>query len=163
MVENWNWFYERAKARDQAEASLADTLDVKASILLVLIVFLATLIPDVLRTPALPTCIQVLQVVTAVILSAGVVALTIELWPRKYRFEDERCLTELYDYLRQNQEEINEQITVQMLQNASAEAMDRVKRNCELNSLKQLLLKISAWLAISGLIFQILIFLILAA
>ena len=72
MPEHWKWFYERANKRDEAEASLADILDVKASILLVIVVFLATLIPDVLRISGLSSCIRIFQLATGVVLSAGV-------------------------------------------------------------------------------------------
>jgi len=162
LRETWLWFYERTRSRDQSEASLADTLDVKASILLVVIVFIATLVPDVLKVPGLSTFLRVCQAATAVILGAGIVVLTMELWPRKYLFEDEQFLDELDAYLKESKDDLTEQEVIQMLQNACSEALYRVRRNYGLNNTKQRLLKVSAWLAIIGLLLQVLILFVLA-
>lgn len=157
MVEYWKWLNHRAGARDQAETSLADVLDMKASILLVMVVFLAAFVPDVLRVPGLPISLKILQAANAVILGAGVVILTRELWPRKYRFEHEGCLADLGDYLTKYHADINDENMIQMLQNASSEAIARVKYNCGLNMAKQRLLKIAFWLVLVGLLSQVII------
>ena len=61
MSEYWKWIYDHARGKDQVESSLADVLDVKASIVLVAITFLATLSMSVFELPSLAVWLKVLQ------------------------------------------------------------------------------------------------------
>jgi hypothetical protein len=75
---------ERLKDQDEREFALGDTLDIKTSIALVIITFLATQSAEFLKT-ALPPCWHTIQSISVVcIVLAGVLAL-LELIPRGYR------------------------------------------------------------------------------
>src|SRR5690348_4795153 len=76
---------EYLKSQDDLEFELGDTLDVKTSIALVLITFLATQSADFLRhNPPLSSFWHVVQVVSAAaLIAAGVLAIA-ELKPRGY-------------------------------------------------------------------------------
>jgi hypothetical protein len=74
------------KSQDDLEFELGDTLDVKTSIALVLITFLATQSADFLRhSPPLSSFWHVLQVVSVVLLVAAGVLAIVELKPRRYK------------------------------------------------------------------------------
>src|SRR5690348_2991559 len=78
---------ENAKEKDTKQFSLGDTLDVKASVILVVIVFLATESGDFFRSNlgVWETRLQYFSVVMLVI--AGILAF-IELCPREYKTDD---------------------------------------------------------------------------
>jgi hypothetical protein len=73
--------------RDRALFTMGDTLDVKASIVLVLITFLATLTSDILHDHALSAPLRLAQVLSAMLLAAGAICSVASLWPKDFQVE----------------------------------------------------------------------------
>ena len=85
MTESERIIAEHLKDQDEREFALGDTLDIKTSIALVIITFLATQSAEFLKTAALSSCWHTIQRISVVcIVVAGVLAL-VELIPRGYR------------------------------------------------------------------------------
>lgn len=75
---------EATKRLDELNYSVGDTLDVKSSIILVVITILGTISGGIIATQQLPTAIKVIQVIGVLALViAGVLSL-IALWPRNF-------------------------------------------------------------------------------
>lgn len=86
--ETLRGFSDDVRSRDTYELSLGDVLDVKVSILLAAITFLAGLSGGILISVKLPLILKAGQIISLVALSvAGTLAL-FELWPRNYDFPD---------------------------------------------------------------------------
>jgi hypothetical protein len=86
--ETLRGFSDDVRSRDACELSLGDVLDVKVSILLVAITFLAGLSGGILISVKLPLVLKVGQIISLAALSvAGTLAL-FELRPRNYDFPD---------------------------------------------------------------------------
>lgn len=92
---------ERLRAKDALLFSLSDTLDVKASIALVLITFLATQSSGFLAS-ALPGRLAWVQLVSAVLLGAGAIFALASLWPRDHDTETAEALDEWTQQLREH-------------------------------------------------------------
>jgi hypothetical protein len=76
---------EDAKRLDEAYYAVGDVLDVKASILLVVVTFLGTLSGEILTVGSLPTLIKLFQVASILALCAiGVMVVTC-LWTKEFR------------------------------------------------------------------------------
>jgi hypothetical protein len=82
----YNEIAEVAKAQDEREQALGDTFDIKTSIALVVITFLATQSESLLKATERLGCWHTVQRISVVFLAiAGTLAI-IELIPRNYRF-----------------------------------------------------------------------------
>jgi type III secretory pathway component EscS len=79
-----NTIAEHEKRLDELFFQLGDVLDVKASIILVVITFLGAISGQVLALRDLPYLIKIIQIVAVLALSEGVVASVISLWPREF-------------------------------------------------------------------------------
>lgn len=66
-----------------------------------------------------------------------------ELWPRKYWFEDEEYLVELYEYLKENEALIDSGTFDRILKENASAAIARIGHNFEINTRKEWLLKFS--------------------
>ena len=162
MDEMWTWLYHHASQRDQSEASLADVLDVKASILLVVVTFLATIAIGVTQLDQLPILVERMQLANNFLLAIGTSLLIGELWPRKYLFEDGDYLDELRDYLISNRDN-PEGILGQVVEANASLAIGRVQHNYSLNASKEKLLRYSFRCVLGGVLLQIIILVCLAA
>lgn len=77
-----NAIAEHEKRLDELFYQLGDVLDVKASIIFVVISFLGAISGQVLLTPDLPYLIKGIQIIAVLALAAGVFATVWSLWPR---------------------------------------------------------------------------------
>jgi len=76
--------YEDAKRLDEINYGVGDALDVKASILLLVITFLGTLSGQILGLTILPRAMKVVQLIAVLgICTSGVLTL-LALWPRRF-------------------------------------------------------------------------------
>lgn len=73
-----------AKRLDEIIFQTGDVLDVKASIILVAVTFLATLSGEILTVSDLPVAIKVIQVIAVVAVSIAGVLTVCALWPRQF-------------------------------------------------------------------------------
>jgi hypothetical protein len=78
---------ERLQAKDAMLFGLSDTLDVKSSIALVVITFLATQSGVFLASDQLPVGLSYIQLLSAFVLAAAGVVSLVALWPRDYETE----------------------------------------------------------------------------
>lgn len=89
MSELFKWRLESAQKYDDSERSLGDVLDVKASVALVAVTFLAGISAQLITMPGLSPLRSKIQVpiqFVALLLLSGAGALIIaELWPRDYK------------------------------------------------------------------------------
>lgn len=76
---------EHVKAQDQLEFELGDTIDIKTSIVLVIIIFLATQIGGFFASSSMPLHWRILQIISAVSLTAAGMSCLFELWPKNYK------------------------------------------------------------------------------
>lgn len=139
---------ENAKDKDARQFSLGDTLDVKASVILVVIVFLATQSGDFFHSHlgVWETRLQYLSV--AALVAAGVLAF-IELCPRNYSTDDSvgefaKWLDELVAYYRKegkaDQEKVVEQTIEEATRGICQRAKERAEKNLTINKRKSSLL-----------------------
>jgi hypothetical protein len=73
-----------AKRLDDLNYQVGDVLDVKASIILVVVTFLGTLSGEFLSITDLPTTIKIIQIVAVVMVSAAGILTLFALWPRQF-------------------------------------------------------------------------------
>jgi hypothetical protein len=78
---------ERLSAKDELTFQRGDTLDVKASIVLVVVTFLAGQSADLLAKGNLTCLGKVTQIVAAISLALAGILLWCQLWPREYEVE----------------------------------------------------------------------------
>jgi len=162
MNEHWRWLYEHAREKDHAEASLADVLDVKASILLVVITFLAQVAVSVFWLESLPPNLPDLQLLNIGILVLGGTLLIAELWPRKYKFEDGDYLGELLAYIKDNADRLDSSTLDQILESNASFAIERIGVNFQLNSEKERFLKYAFRCVLIGVAIQLCILYVIA-
>jgi hypothetical protein len=82
------WLYEISKRKEDREVSLGDTLDVKASIILVIVAFLGATSGTILSSADLGLSIKLLQIVTLISLAVSGLCAFGALWPKDYWMED---------------------------------------------------------------------------
>jgi hypothetical protein len=141
--------------RDRLELSLGDALDVKGSIVLVVITFLATLSGSLLESPGLGRYGRLGQLISIVALAVGGVLAVVSVWPRNYYFPDlpqkyERWIADLKAYYAQqpNQDSLVESTVTEGI---VVQAMDRVTRNHKINGSKSRYLQWSFWFTLGSL------------
>ena len=124
---------EHEKRLDELFFQLGDVLDVKASIILVVISFLGAISGQVLLVPDLAYLIKGMQVIAVLSLAGGVFATVRSLWPRE--FEAPPDTAEWLNYLREleayfvgkgNAEEL---ITKEFSESISKRRQERIAKN----------------------------------
>ena len=133
---------ERLQAKDALLFSLSDTLDVKASIVLVVVTFLGTLSGIFLANPLLPYLLRYGQLAAAVFLAGAGLMAFITLWPRQHELETAETLDEWQQELRAHyknaldpNEAVSEAFTAGRVQRLKERiqlhtGIDRAKSNC---------------------------------
>jgi hypothetical protein len=161
MKEYRDTVFEFIKSQDDLEFTLGDTLDIKTSIVLVVITFLATQSADFLRgIPPLSTfwrCIQILSTLSLIV--AGGVALY-ELFPREYmaRMSPGKFLgwvKELSEFYKDHADA--ESKIVSAIDDAELKKVEtRFARNSAINALKSKLLEWSFYFTLAALVINLL-------
>ena len=125
--------------RDTQEFSLGDTLDIKTSILLVGLTFLASQSIEFWRYPLDPSG-KITQYISIFALMAGGITAVIELWPRDYGVEGD---PEKYDlWVKQlgnhyaGQADAEGKIYSEVLAGRAARAKERIHENMKTNKRK---------------------------
>ncbi len=125
--------------RDSREFSLCDTLDVKTSVILVVLVFLAGQSEHFFQAN-LSRWLVVVQCISVTFLIAGGVMAVLELWPRDYGTEGSpSAYQDWVDQLRQyySSEENADPLTLEKAIEGRAErAKERTEQNIAVNSVK---------------------------
>jgi len=138
---------EHLKEQDEREFALGDTLDIKTSIALVIITFLATQSAEFLKGPLSPSWHTIQRFSVACIVIAGVLAL-LELIPRGYmlRMAPDKFLewvNETRDFYRSNSATDPDSSTAERINAVEIEKFkDRFKVNSAINQTKTSLM---AW------------------
>ena len=78
---------EQLLTKDRLLFNLSDTLDMKASVSLIVVTFLAALTADFLAAHMLSDWIRRLQILAAIALAIGGICAMVVLWPRVYAVE----------------------------------------------------------------------------
>lgn len=144
--------------KDGVAVNLGDTLDVKASILLALIVFLATQTAYFLEgSPA--GFLRFLLFSSAVLLGAATACSFLELWPREYfLLSPEKILSdrvvELRDFYSANEGFSGEEMIQELTENEVEWARKRISCNQKINRRKSFWLWLSFGLAALAMIFN---------
>lgn len=121
------------KRLDELFFQLGDVLDVKASIILVVITFLGTISSQVLVVPNLPNLIKGIQIIAVLALGFGLVATVWSLWPRA--FEAPQDAAEWLDYLQKlekhyaGKDDTSELVAKDFSQDMARRRQDRITRN----------------------------------
>ncbi len=143
------------RSQDQAELSLGDTLDVKASILLVIVVFLEGITVDLisakwpLRTAALD-----FQLACGALLAVSGILILRVIWPTDYSVEDENRAQELLSYFEDNPgAAVDLLVTEVILKSDITITLERVTNNHAVNARKSNILYWAFYVAtfVSGL------------
>lgn len=164
------------RSRDEAEFSLGDTLDVKASILLVVVIFLAGVTGGLLtsggaRAYSSSTWIQLLcanfllggysslmwiQLLCAIFFLVSGGSIVYVVWPRTYLMEDENRASTLLEYFAEDPAaETDLPVGEKILREDISKAVDRVRHNHTLNARKSLALQGAFYAAIPALILEL--------
>ena len=141
--------YEKIKDRDRFEHSLCDTTDLKASILLVVITFLATLAGSLLIDKELRSVVRLGQVAVIIFVAIGGLLSIVCLWPRDYSTEKppqdyEEWLSKLTAYFA-GQPDAESKIANEFKNGEAAKGLQRIKVNYPLNRFKLRQLYLSFW------------------
>ena len=105
---------ERLYAKDEMELNLGNTLDVKASLVLVLITFLAAQTEDLLSKGELSHPGRVLQMIAAISLGMALLTAVWGLWIREYAVELPEDLSAWIERLREfYQDELNAELEIE--------------------------------------------------
>lgn len=131
---------EDAKRLDEIKYQVGDVLDVKASIILVAVTFLATLSGEILAVSDLPAAIKIIQVVAVVAVSVGGISTLWALWPRKFDIpprpdESSAYAEELEEHFR-GKLDSDELIVKQFTQTVMTLRLERIAANDKLASSK---------------------------
>ncbi len=142
MNEYIQYVSDYLKEQDDFEVGLGDTLDIKTSIALVVIIFLATQSAEFLKSPFIPLHWRSAQFGSAIcLILAGVLALW-ELWPREYAFrlgstEFLNFVEERKAFHREEGEMKPEDKVIEYLRDKDVQrAKDRFANNSRINSTK---------------------------
>ena len=118
--------------KDRLLFNLSDTLDMKASVSLILITFLATQTAELFRIEQLPALLHWLQFLSALGLFAATISAIVVLWSRKWSVEKSEKFPEwrakLQEYFR-DQDDADQKIADQYL----AGRIEGLKRQIEEN------------------------------
>src|ERR1035437_8609298 len=148
QIERWYYFYMReisklqadyARERDAREFSLGDTLDVKTSVILAVIVFLATQSEHFFES-TLNSCMRELQYLSVVALVLGGIFAVIELVPRDYAGEGppssyDTWVRDLETYYA-GKENADALIVEEAIKGRVAKATERIETNIAINKRK---------------------------
>jgi hypothetical protein len=145
--------YEGAQKADDLERSLADTLDVKASILLVAVVFLVDLSSRLTEAQPYAAGHQLLetsaQVVSLLLLAASVVLIILEWWPRRYALPPDPLEEDLWISKLQaeagNDGQLEESAVQEAIRQKLQKTLTRCQENRKINTTKSSLLKWAFW------------------
>ena len=145
--ELFKWRLESASKYDESERSLGDVLDVKASVALVAVTFLAgvsgELVKDTTASTLWGKAQLIVQLAALVFLSIAGALIVLELWPRGYRSsptprEDADWIAELEGELSRPAEVLDKVLEVKL-----SRAVDRVEENKKINDSKSRLIESS--------------------
>lgn|SRR5487761_116656 len=148
------WISNKADAANSFEVSLCDVLDVKASILLIVATFLATIATTIV-TGNYELGLQAAQAIALAFLSASVVFAVAELWIKKYSVDKGPAeyiawinATEAYWKENKPDQDISEYLLL-----AEAESTGRAtEENHTINRKKTRFLKLAFWLLLVPLV-----------
>ena len=131
------------KTQDDLHFRLGDTLDIKTSIALAVIIFLTTQSVGILSAPAIPLHWRNAQIASVIFLATAVGAALYELWPRKYwKMPDPDKFIgwteELKAFYNQEENSGAESRTVEQIQKAEGieKTKNRIMHNAALNDFK---------------------------
>jgi hypothetical protein len=147
------------RSRDEAEFSLGDTLDVKASILLIVVIFLAGITSGLLTSEGSrghPLLLWIQLLCAAFLIVSGVLIIYV-IWPRTYLMEDENRASKLLDYFAEYPAaEIEPSVGTQILKEDISKAVERVTHNHAINLEKSRALSYAFYTALPALIIELL-------
>jgi hypothetical protein len=146
------------RSRDEAEFSLGDTLDVKASILLVVVIFLADVTGGLLasKSPHAHVILIWAQLLCAIFLliSGGLIVYAV--WPRAYLMEIETRASNLLRYFEEDPStETDLSVGEQILREDISKAVDRVRHNHAINVRKSRILSWAFYAALPALALEL--------
>jgi len=145
--------YEGAQKVDDLERGLGDVLDVKASILLVAVVFLVDVSKRLIENPSEasghPLIDASIQVASLFLLAVSVVLIVLELWPRRYSLPPDVTDEDAWIANVQTEaakEEKSQQSAIEHIVGKKLQsALQRCQENKTLNSRKSSLLRWAFW------------------
>lgn len=149
-------FHDMVLDRDRFELSLGDTLDVKAGIVLAVITLLGTLTAALLASTSLGKCIQAAQLASLFLLVLGSLFAVWTLVPRGYflpNLPDEYA--KWFQRLEQHYKDNPAEADLQVAKEISNLAMERIKKNHDINRKKSRYLVLSFWPTLLALIVDI--------
>jgi hypothetical protein len=135
-----NSLVEEATRLDEIAYQVGDVLDVKASVILVVLTFLGTLASQVLPIPDLPVTIKIIQIVAVIALSIAGTFTICTLWPRKFAIPPSPL--ESWEYAEALIKHFHgagdaEDLAFQQLQKSKTDlALDRIVKNRQLAASK---------------------------
>ena len=136
---------ESVRDRDAREFSLGDTLDVKTSVILAVIVFLAAQSEHFFQDSLTP-CVRDVQYISAIALVAGGISAVLELIPRNYQAENSpssygQWISDLERYYA-GQDNADASIAEQFVKGYVARTTERIEANIAVNQRKSLWLNV---------------------
>lgn len=128
------------KRLDEMFFQLSDVLDVKASIILVVISFLGAISAQVLGFNDLPIVIKVIQVIAVLALAGGVFATVLSLWPRIFDAPPDTAewtayLSQLEKFF-EGKEGADQLVAENFIKSISKRRQDRIAKNRALTDKK---------------------------
>lgn len=147
-----------SRSRDEAEFALGDTLDVKASILLVVVIFLAGITGGLLASVGGEHgSMKWAQIVCAIFLFASGILIVYVIWPRAYLTEGENRASDLLKYFEENpMAEADPEIEITILKDDISETGKRIVHNREVNAKKSRALRWAFYTVIPALVLELL-------
>lgn len=158
--------HQKIEERDRLEFSLCDSTDVKASVILLLITFLAGLAASLLAEKELNVLIRFGQEVVIVLLAVSMLFAVLCLKPRDYSTEKrpqeyEGWLSKLREYYA-GKPDADAKVLNQFRQGSIAKTMARIKENYGVNRTKLKYLRCSFWVFVAALGFELMLLFIQA-
>jgi hypothetical protein len=145
------------RLQDQAELSLGDTLDVKASILLLIVIFLEGMSVGLISTrwPARSQALN-FQLAGAVLLAISGILVLVVIWPRDYAAESQSRASELLAYFEGNPgAEGDPAVAEAILKEDISKALERVTDNHAINATKSRILYFAFYVAALAMAFEV--------
>ena len=140
--------------RDEREFSVGDTLDVKTSVILAVIVFLAAQSDSFFHSTIIGWSLYLQYISVAALILAGIFAV-LELWPRNYQQEDSPLkYDEWMEKLRlhySESENVESDVLEQAILGRTQAARERAESNIRVNNRKSALLQAAFYFTVISL------------
>lgn len=134
--ESTDLIIERLRAKDELTFHDGDALDVKASIVLVVVTFLAAQSADLLSKGSLTPLESTAQIIAVMSLALAGISLWFQLWPREYEIEPAEKLFQWRDELRdffEGEPGADTKVSALLKNGIIERTIERIKTNGEIN------------------------------